>query len=75
MMKKRVFPAEICHPPQEMMEAHIAAVMEATGAKSLFVASDNPIGTAELRFLREDYDAKTLAGGLRDSDSGYCELQ
>ena len=37
---------EICHPSGESMHEQLSALMEATGAKSLFVASDNPIGAA-----------------------------
>ena len=69
------FPNDICHPSTEIMREQLQALMNATGAKSLFVASDNPIGTQDLRFLREELGAKTLRGGLRDSASGYLRPQ
>ena len=69
------FPNDICHPSPEIMREQLEALVNATGAKSLFVASDNPIGTQDLRFLREELGAKTLRGGLRDSASGYLRPQ
>ncbi len=69
------FPNEICHPSSEIMREQLEALMNATGAKSLFVASDNPIGTQDLKFMREDLGAKTLRGGLRDAASGYLRPQ
>jgi hypothetical protein len=127
------FPNEICHPSGESMHEQLSVLMDATGAKSLFVASDNPIGanrmrtkmplsllvpflrsaitsrrrterlfaktgsgqarerkenspnktrrfvlragTEDLRFLRSEFGAKTLQGGLRDSASGFLRPQ
>ena len=68
------FPIEICKPSSTMMEEHVAAVMNATGAASLFVASDHPLAGA-LRFLRDEHGAVTLQGGLTDSNSGYLRPQ
>ena len=57
-----------------VLEEHVAAVMNATGAASLFVASDHPLAGA-LRFLRDEHGAVTLQGGLTDSNSGYLRPQ